>query len=235
MDEVLELPTFPPMLASTGPLPPGELSWELKWDGYRTQALVDGARGRVRVLTRSGRRIETAVPELNGLIDAVGGRSVVLDGELVAGDGSPDSFYRLGGRLAASRPSSISRRLVRAPLTLVIFDVLWLDGDVMVKRPYRQRRRLLESLDLTGPHWVTTPVYPDGEALLAACEMIGAEGAIAKRADSAYVSRRSSAWVKRKSARWKAEHAPRRRPGMSTRSEIAVAQAARAAAGAAPR
>jgi bifunctional non-homologous end joining protein LigD len=215
MDEVVPMPTFPPMLASTGSLPRGDLSWELKWDGFRTQALVDGCAGRLRVLTRSGRRIDDSVPELGGLLDAVGCRRMVLDGELVAGDGGPDSFYRLGGRLAASTPRSIARSRARVPLTLVVFDVLWLDGEALVTRPYRERRQLLEGLDLMGAYWMTTPVYADGEALLAACEIIGAEGAIAKRADSIYVSRRSSAWVKRKSARWLSEHALRRRPGGS--------------------
>lgn len=200
------------MLASTGVLPPGELSWEPKWDGYRTQALVDGACGKLRVHTRSGRRIENAVPELRGLIDAVGDRRVVLDGELVAGDGSAESFYRLGGRLAASTPMGVSRSRARVPLTLVVFDVLWLDGEPLVKHTYRDRRGLLEGLELTGSHWVTTPVYADGEALMAACEMIGAEGAIAKAVDSIYVSRRSAAWVKRKCPEWAAVHAARRRP-----------------------
>lgn len=200
------------MLATSGPLPAGDLSWEPKWDGWRLQARLDGTAGELRLLTRSGRRIEGSVPELAGLIDVVGTHSMVLDGELVAGDGGPDSFYRLGGRLAASTPTGVARGRARAPLTFVAFDVLWLDGQLLVSQPYRVRRRLLESLKLAGEHWVTTPAYPDGEALLAACERFGVEGAVAKAVGSIYVSRRSSAWVKRKCRDWTAVHGPRRRP-----------------------
>ena len=51
----------------------------------------------------------------------------------------------------------------------------------LVNRPYGQRRQSLESLELAGPYWVTTPVYRDGDALVRACEAVGAEGAVAKR------------------------------------------------------
>lgn len=207
-----EFPTIRPMLATTGPLPTGELRWEPKWDGWRTQVLVDGSGGGLRVLTRSGRRIEASVPELAGLVEAVGGRSMVLDGELVAGDGSPESFY-LGARLANSRAATLDRLRRARPVTLVVFDVLWLEGRLLVDGPYRERREHLEGLGLAGPHWITTPVYEDGEALLAACALVGTEGAVAKVADSRYRSGRSSAWVKRKVASWAGEHGARRRPG----------------------
>jgi ATP-dependent DNA ligase len=103
------------MLATTGPLPRGGVRWEPKTDGWRTQVLLDGQQGRLRVLTRSGRRTETSVPELRLLPEAVGTQRMVLDGELVAGDGSSDSFYRLGPRLAASRPSTWSALVAGSP------------------------------------------------------------------------------------------------------------------------
>lgn len=211
------------MLASTGALPAGDLSWEPKMDGWRTQARIDGAAGELRLLTRSGHRIEDSVPELAGLVDVVGAHRIVLDGELVAGDGGPDSFYCLGGRLAASTPRGVARARARAPLTLVAFDVLWLDGELLVGRSYRDRRCILENLALAGEHWVTTPAYADGEALLAACDAIGVEGAVAKAVDSVYVSRRSSAWVKRKSVAWQTKHAARRQPGWRRAQEAQVA------------
>ena len=130
------------MLASTGPLPRGPVSWEPKWDGFRAQALVDGVDGRLRIVTRSGRCVESGVPELAALAGAVGPRRLALDGELVVGDGSPSSFYRLGGRLAVSKSKSVKWARQRDPVTLVIFDVLWADGELLGGWPYRQRRAL---------------------------------------------------------------------------------------------
>lgn len=206
------------MLASAGDLPRGRLVWEPKWDGYRCSCAVDGQARTLRVLTRSGRSVGAALPELGGLCDALAGRRVLLDGELVVGDGSPASFYRLGGRLGVSKPASIDMAATRTPVTLVLFDVLWAEGQLLVNRPYLERRAALESLALAGPHWVTTPTYDDGDALLAACEDVGVEGGVAKLAASRYVSGRSRAWVKRKCHGWRAEHAPRRRPGSQLRT-----------------
>ena len=181
------------MLATTGPFPRGDLRFEPKVDGWRIQVLLDGHQGRLRVLTRSGRRIEGSVPEMALLLEAVGERRMVLDGELVAGDGSPKSFYRLGPRLAATRAATVERAHQRDPVTLVIFDVLWLDNGPLLDWPYRERRDCLESLDLSGAHWTTIPSY--GEALLAACEVVGVEGEIAKAVEAPYRSGRSAAWV----------------------------------------
>ena len=202
-----------PMLATGGPLPRGKVVWEPKADGCRGQVALDGQSGRLRVMTRSGLHIEQSVPELQALLDAVAPRRMVLDGELVAGDGSPESFYRLFPRLAASRTETVERLRRREPLTLVIFDVLWLDDGPVTDWPYRERRRCLEELRLAGPHWTTVPTYDDGEDLLEACELLNIEGGIAKRVDSPYRSGRSTAWVKRKVTSWQSSHAPRRRPG----------------------
>ncbi len=184
------------MLSTTGPLPSGNLRWEPKWDGFRGQALVDGCHGSLRVLTRTGRSVEGALAELAGLPAALEGRRVVLDGELVAGDGRPSSFYALRARLGISRALSVERACQQVPITLVVFDVLWVDGETVTSRPYRERRALLEELDVRGEHWVTTPSYDDGEALLAACERLCIEGGVAKAEDGLYrPGARSRAWV----------------------------------------
>lgn len=96
------LPLLSPMLASSGPLPDSDRwTYEPKLDGWRVLAYVDGA---LDLRTRSGRPIAPAVPEVAGIIDALRGHCVVLDGELIAGRAgqttSTDSHlaYRLPGR-----------------------------------------------------------------------------------------------------------------------------------------
>ncbi len=200
-------PVYAPMLAAAGPIHGHEddYGFEPKWDGWRAVVSVhdDG----VEVRTRTGRVVSQAVPELAALADQLEDRSVVLDGELVAHAGTPASFYRLGRRMAARHPAPRST----VPLTLVVFDLLWLDGDVTA-HPYRERRALLDGLRLVGPAWCISPSYPgSGADLFAACTRLGLEGIVAKRLDGRYYpGERRNVWVKAKCSAWVARHARHR-------------------------
>ena len=187
------------MLATTSSLPATFDGWfiEPKWDGVR--AVVTVHEGTVTIASRLGNDVTGGYPELAGLADALGGRSAVLDGEIVAFDertGRP-SFQRLQRRMHVRSPGAQLRREV--PIQLLLFDVLWLDGDLIAERPQAERRKVLEALALEGPCWHTSPLIPPAPAdeLLAACRQIGMEGYVAKRADAPYVpGRRSPAWIK---------------------------------------
>ena len=187
------------MLATTTSLPPTFAGWfiEPKWDGVR--AVVTVHDGTVSIASRLGNDVTGGYPELAGLADALGARSAVLDGEIVAFDdrkGRP-SFQRLQRRMHVRQPGAQLRRDV--PIQLLLFDVLWLDGELVADRPQAERRAVLENLALDGPSWHTSPLIPPAPAdeLLDACRRVGMEGYVAKRADAPYLpGRRSSAWVK---------------------------------------
>jgi len=102
------------MLAATrAPLPlRGEWVIEPKFDGWR---IIVEIAGTVRVWTRRGHDLTDRLPELQPLVHAPNGRAVVLDGELVAGQGRAGDFYGLLPRVAA--------RARRVLLTFVAFDV----------------------------------------------------------------------------------------------------------------
>jgi bifunctional non-homologous end joining protein LigD len=117
---------------------------------------------------------------------------MLLDGELVAlnGEGKPD-FATLWFR---SR-GSVDRG---GRLCFMAFDVLQLGDEALIDRPYRDRRRILEDLSLSGRHWCTPDIHiGDGAALFAATKAMGLEGVVAKRLDSRYQPGvRSRAWTK---------------------------------------
>jgi len=186
------------MLATAGELPSAadEEAWafEMKWDGVRAVVYVDGD---VRVLTRNDREVAATYPELRGLADALSGRPLVLDGEIVALDeaGRP-SFGQLQARMHVQRPSSAL--LAQVPVSLLVFDVLHAGGEPQLSRTYDQRRAVLEDFGLAGPSWATPPAFAgDGAAAMAASRAQGLEGVIAKRRMSTYLpGRRSRDWVK---------------------------------------
>ena len=116
-----------PMLASHG-RPTGSLAgWtaEFKADGFRCQVAVLGGRRVVR--TRGGHDIADRLPELAYLSEL--GVDLILDGELIAGAGRPADFYQVIGSVSSTRRN-------RPPLTLMAFDLLWLDGRPLVDRPH---------------------------------------------------------------------------------------------------
>jgi bifunctional non-homologous end joining protein LigD len=193
-----------PMLARSGTLPrdDGRWAYEIKWDGVRAIGYVEG--GRLRLESRNGRDITPRYPELRELGRALGSREAVLDGEVVAfdPDGRP-SFQRLQGRMHLSSEHAVRRLAEREPVSYVIFDLLHLDGRLLLDLPYAQRRERLLELGLNGPRWQTPSHHVgDGAAMLEASRAQGLEGVLAKRMDSTYApGRRAGAWVKVKNVR----------------------------------
>jgi len=181
-----DTPTYAPMLAGTSQdVPVGE-AWrfEVKWDGFRAIARVQG--DDVRLWSRNGKALEgkhRSVAE--ALPDALTHADCVLDGELCAfdEDGVPrfDLFQRGEGNIA-----------------YVVFDVLELDGEPLIAEPWSRRRERLEELIVPeAPIIVLSQVYDDGAALLDAARRRGLEGIMAKRIKAPYrPGRRSDDWRK---------------------------------------
>jgi bifunctional non-homologous end joining protein LigD len=190
------------MLAGGTGIPPDPEAYQLepKLDGQRVMAVVDA--GVLTLTNRRGGDITTTYPELSGVAAALGEREVVLDGEVVAFDQQQRaSFQRLQRRMHVASPST--RLLAETPVVFVAFDVLWLDGSMLIDRSQHERRLVLERLGLGGPACQTVPVLQGTpEELLVACRDVGLEGFMAKRRDAPYQSgRRSAAWSKVKCGR----------------------------------
>jgi bifunctional non-homologous end joining protein LigD len=177
-----------PMQPVPGPLPPDPESWAFQaaWGGLRALASVEG--GRVRLTDPAGTDVTARFPELRALGESLGTTGVILDGELVVPgpDGRPDAD-RLAARLGA-RSATVTRRLsASSPATLMVGDLVWLEGHSCAPLPYRDRRPRLEALKLAGPAWQVNPDHPgEGAALLAAARAQGLAGVLGKRLDSPY-------------------------------------------------
>ncbi|MFI6176751.1 non-homologous end-joining DNA ligase [Nonomuraea sp. NPDC051191] len=174
------------MLAVPGELPSDRDRYglEVKWDGIRALVhLTDG----LRVTGRHGVEYTRRYPEISGF----GVKNAVIDGEVVALDqrGRP-SFVRLQHRMHLTDPESAVLELY--PVTYMPFDLLCLDGRPLFDLPYRDRRALLDELDIGAP-----PYFPGDSDLLTATREQGLEGVVAKRLDSPYrPGVRSPWWIK---------------------------------------
>jgi bifunctional non-homologous end joining protein LigD len=188
------------MKAVTGELPDGD-AWaaELKWDGMRLVAAVGDPDQPLRLDTTNGKDAAARFPELGGLPAELAPHRAVLDGEAVAldGHGRPD-FGRLQHRMHLTRPGEITRLAAEIPVTYVVFDLLWLDGEDLTSSPYLERRERLMDVVAPGDRWLVPAHHLGGAAdLLAAARAQRLEGVVAKRTDSRYLpGTRSPLWRK---------------------------------------
>ncbi|MBO2519888.1 MULTISPECIES: non-homologous end-joining DNA ligase [Limnochorda] len=189
------LPPLKPMLALPGKVPEsGEYLYEVKWDGFRCLAYVDGA---TRLLSRRGRSLTQAFPELGGLERLLPkGQPLILDGELIILEDGRPAISRLQERLAAGRP-----RPGAPEARLVAFDLLYLEGRPLLDLPLTARRARLEallgSLPASGRLELSPVLAGAGPALFQAVRAHGLEGLMAKRRASPYrPGRRSPDWLK---------------------------------------
>jgi bifunctional non-homologous end joining protein LigD len=188
-----------PMLATAGELPADDAAWayEMKWDGVRIIATITG--GAVWLHSRTSRDVTASYPELQGMASAVA-HDVVLDGEVVAfGGGAWPSFEALQQRINLSTTAQVRQRAAEIPVTYLAFDLLQLDGQLLLDEPYQRRRSRLDELGLEGRSWQTPPAFIGlpGSEIKDLSARNDLEGIMAKRLSSRYEpGRRSSAWLK---------------------------------------
>ncbi|MBC2933024.1 non-homologous end-joining DNA ligase [Nocardioides sp. zg-1228] len=184
------------MLASKTDRVPVGAEWlhEVKWDGVRV--LVDVRDGGVRMTSRNDNDVTPAWPDL--AVSPLGDRDVLVDGEVIALNerGVPD-FRVLQHRMHVRNSREVARLVTAVPATLMVFDLLRLDGDDLTSRPLEERRALLEGLPLADSAWQVPASYDDGDMLFEATLQQGLEGVVSKRRSSRYrFGARSEDWRK---------------------------------------
>lgn len=163
---------------------------EIKYDGYRMHARIDG--GKARLLTRTGldwsHRYQRTIDELGTLRV----KSAYIDGELCAlnADGVP-VFSRLQAAMDEGRTGQ---------LVFYAFDLLFLNGESMAHLPLVKRKERLQRLfkkDVGGLRY-SEHVIGDGPRFrMHACKL-SLEGVISKRIDRPYAPGDRGIWVKAK-------------------------------------
>ncbi len=178
-----------------GPFDSPDYLFELKVDGERSLAYVDGKS--TVLINRHGRSILPNFPELAILHEQVGGKCI-LDGELVVGAGSKDDFEAIKSRWATRHPIAIERLSRDKPATFVAVDILYHDGRQVTDEPLDRRRDLLASAVLEGDRIaVSRAINERGVDFFEIVKEQGMEGIIGKRRDSVYrMGKRTKDWVK---------------------------------------
>ena len=187
-----------PMLATSSAKAFNDPDWlfEIKWDGYRAVAFIEG--GRVRLVSRNQNDLSAQFPELQSLPQFVKAQRAILDGEIVALDDKGRPSFSLMQQRTGFQPGK--RRLERregVPVIYYAFDLLYLDGLDLRRVALEQRKRLLQERIVAGAVIQYSDDYAEkGLDLFAAAKKRELEGIVAKKRNSAYEEKRSTNWLK---------------------------------------
>ena len=187
-------PRYEPMLATPWRRRFTDPDWvhEVKWDGVRCLLTWDGQR--TVLASRNGNDMTGRYPELAGFTAS---RPCVVDGEIIATDeaGRP-SFGRLQGRMNLHGAAAVATGSRSFPVSLVVFDVLYDELEV-VAEPWTGRRDRLEAFELAPPFLIADFLAGDPSPLWDFVVERDLEGIVSKRAASPYrPGTRSPDWRK---------------------------------------
>ena len=181
-----------PELATLADAIPTGRNWlhEVKFDGYRTMAYIEG--GSARMLTRTGLDWTPKFQALADRLETLGVKSAIIDGEVVATNAEGrSSFTGLKDALSAGKS---------ADLQYYAFDLLYLDGEDLRKRPLTERKArladILKGHDFDGRINFSEHFFEADKGFLNKICDLEMEGLICKRADAPYTSGRAKAWLK---------------------------------------
>lgn len=186
--------TLAPQLATLVAKPPADPAdwvYEIKFDGYRLLARVQGRT--VQLFTRNGNDWTHKLKALHTELLRLALPEGWYDGEIVVlnDQGVPD-FGALQQSFDAAKTQ---------PVVYYLFDLPYCAGHDLRAQPVVARRALLQRVlaERASEQVRFSDVFeaPPGDVVLSACKL-GLEGVIAKRKDAGYVSRRSDSWVKLK-------------------------------------
>lgn len=177
-------------------------AFEYKYDGVRVQ--IHKKKDLIRIFTRRLSEITQSLPDIIELVRRnVNADEVVLDGEVIGfKDGKPIRFQDLVKRVRRIR--DVWKLIGKIPLELRLFDILYLNGKVLVDEPYERRWKLLESVvkdkNMLAKRIVTGSVE-EAERFFEESISEGHEGLMAKCLKSKYTpGTRGKNWFKIKPA-----------------------------------
>lgn len=181
-----------PQLASLVDSPPaGDWLYEIKFDGYRIMARLQG--DEVRLITRNGHDWSDRMPLQLKALKGLKLNDSWLDGEVVMlnEQGLPD-FQALQNAFETGRSKDI---------IYYLFDMPFHDGEDLREQPVEDRREVLKKV-LHGQRSRLlrySDAFRSGHRdIVESASAMGLEGVIGKRVGSPYVSKRSGDWIKLK-------------------------------------
>ncbi|RWP70303.1 ATP-dependent DNA ligase [Mesorhizobium sp.] len=183
----MRLMFVPPLMPTLVEKPPESGVWlhELKFDGYRSQMIVDESG--TRIFTRRGLDWTAKYRDLAAASKSLDADSAIIDGEIIGLNDAGLSDF-------AALRKAITRR--QHDLYFVAFDLLHLNGHDLRDMALQERRDILAGIIPPNIHIQFSQALPgDANAIYRLIDQAGLEGMVSKRRDSKYRSGPSTNWL----------------------------------------
>ena len=167
--------------------------FEYKFDGFRIQAHKKD--GKIILFTRRLENVTKQFPDVVKFIEEhVKAKDFIIDSEAVGYDSKTKkyvAFQKISQRI--KRKYDIERMAKEFPVELDVFDVVELNGENCINKPFKERRKLLEkiipsevSLKIKLAEAVVTDDVKEAEKFYHQSLEAGNEGVMAKALDAPY-------------------------------------------------
>ncbi len=183
----------------------GRCAVESKYDGLRAQVHIDRRSGKVEIYSRRLERLTEMFPELvKAALGEVKAREAILEGEAIAYDEVTDQFHAFQETIQRRRKHNVAEKSLSLPLHLFSFDLLYLNGESYLMKPYSERREKLEKIVkgdgvIRLSDRIVTSKPKDIEEYFDKAIEDGLEGIVAKDLDAPYIAgARKFSWIKMK-------------------------------------
>ncbi len=180
----------------------GKCAIEGKYDGFRAQVHKDG--DKVEIFSRNLERLTHMVPEIVEATKKLPFNRIIFEGEMLAYNEATGEFYPFQVTITRKRKHGVNEMSEKLPMKLFVFDLLLVDDEVYVDKPYLDRRKALEKIFSDNETFYPSimEITDDPEEVEKFFEEMvsrGLEGIVAKRLNAPYSAGvRNFNWIKLK-------------------------------------
>ena len=180
----------------------GRCAAEAKYDGFRCQIHKKG--DDVWIFSRRMENMTEMFPDLVAAARRIPVETIVFEGEAIAVNENTGEFYPFQMTIQRKRKYGVNEASKEYPLYLFAFDVMYLNGETLLEKPYRERRRILEDLfrnheRIQPSEKIETDSAEELEKFFESCVERGLEGIVAKDLNAPYIAgARKWSWIKLK-------------------------------------
>lgn len=169
--------------------------YELKLDGIRCIAYI--FKDKVDLRNKRNLKLLPKFPELKNIYKQVK-KECILDGELYIYKNGVTDFFEVQKRALTSNKFKIEMASKKYSATYTAFDILYVDGKDITRKPLIERKKLLDKLIKENDRInISRYIEKEGIKLFELTTQQQLEGIVAKKKDSKYyLDKRTKEWIK---------------------------------------